>query len=187
MNRVTRFLMIIVLVFLSFATVTVAAQTSDYSIKPGDRLSVSVWKEPDLVGEVLVRPDGKFSFPLAGDILAKGKSVDDVTQVLIERITKYIPEPVVTVQVQQILGNKIYVIGKVNRPGEFPLVHDMDVIQALSVAGGMATFASVDGIKILRRESGNLNSLSFRYGDMEDGENLEQNVMLRAGDVIVVP
>jgi polysaccharide export outer membrane protein len=160
---------------------------SVYLIQPGDVLQVSVWKEENMLRQTLVRPDGGLSFPLAGDIQAAGKSVPELNKVIAERLSKYIPDPVVTVSVQQLTGNKIYVIGKVARPGEFVATRYMDVMQALSVAGGMTTFSSVNNIKILRRENGKLIAIPFRYGDVEDGENLEQNIMLKSGDVVLVP
>lgn len=178
---------LLILVLVAAAPVSATAETDDYKLQPGDILLISVWKEEDLQSEVLIRPDGKFSFPLAGDLDAKGQTVLQVQGAIAERIEKYVPDPVVTVQVRQILGNKVYVIGKVNRPGEFPLVHDMDVMQALSVAGGMATFASANKIRILRRSVGALSAIVFNYGDIEDGENLDQNIMLQPGDVVVVP
>ena len=103
------------------------------------------------------------------------------------RTGKYIPDPVVTVSTQQLNGNKVYVIGKVTRPGEIVANRYMDVLQALSVAGGMTPYASANKIKVLRRENGELTAIPFRYGDIEKGEDLEQNIILQSGDVIMVP
>ena len=164
-----------------------ASGSTGYGVQPGDVLTISVWKEDDLKGDVLVRPDGGISFPLAGDIAAKGKTVEQIRQEIISRIQKYIPDPVVTVAVKQIVGNNIYVIGKVNKPGAFVLNQPIDVMQALSIAGGMSTFASPNNIIILRRENGTQKAIPFRYGDVEDGEHLEQNILLKGGDVVVVP
>jgi polysaccharide export outer membrane protein len=158
-----------------------------YKIQPGDVLSVSVWKEEDLTKDVIVRPDGRISFPLVGEAAAAGSSVDDLRQLITERLTKYIPDPVVTVSVAQLSGNTIYVIGKVNRPGSFPIVRNVDVMQALSLAGGTSTYAALNDIKILRRSGGQLQALSFKYGEVEKGKRLEQNLVLQAGDVVVVP
>ncbi|MEC9376160.1 MAG: polysaccharide biosynthesis/export family protein [Pseudomonadota bacterium] len=164
-----------------------AATTPDYLINPGDILAISVWREEDLQREVLVRPDGKFSFPLAGDIDTTNKSIDEIRQQLKSELSKYIPELVVSVAVIQINGNKIYVIGQVNQPGDFVINPMVDVLQALSLAGGTTAFAEVNDIKILRRENGAQRSIEFRYRDVEKGKNLNQNIMLKAGDVIVVP
>ena len=158
-----------------------------YEIQPGDVLEVSVWKEEALLKQVLVRPDGGISFPLAGNIVAAGKSVEELQSLITEKLTKYIPDPVVTVSTQQLSGNKVYVIGKVQRPGEFVANRYMDVVQALSVAGGMTPYAAANKIKVLRRENGQLTAIPFRYGDIEKGEDLEQNIMLQSGDVVLVP
>ncbi len=163
------------------------ATDTDYALKPGDILTVSVWKEQDLAQEVLVRPDGKFSFPLAGDIDARGRSVEQVRGEIVKRLEKYIPDPVVAVAVKQIQGNKLYVLGKVSRPGEFIMNSDTDVMQALSMAGGTTTFAGLNRIKILRRVDGKQIAIPFHYADVEDGEHLEQNIILQSGDVVVVP
>jgi len=158
-----------------------------YRIQPGDILEVSVWKEEALLRQVLVRPDGGLSFPLVGDVQASGKSIVELQALITEHLTKYIPDPVVTVSTQQLNGNKIYVIGKVTRPGEFVANRYMDVVQALSVAGGMTPYAAANKIKVLRRENGKLTSIPFRYGDIEKGEDLEQNIILQSGDVVLVP
>ncbi len=183
---VSRSLAILVMlgVLLSVRSVMAA---EEYGIQPGDILQVSVWREEDLARDVLVRPDGGFSFPLAGDIRAEGQSAEQVREELAKRLEKYIPDPEVSVAVQQIAGNKIYVIGKVNRPGEFIMNHDIDVMQALSMAGGTAIFAGLNKIKILRRNGVEQTAIPFQYAEVESGEKLEQNIILQRGDVVVVP
>ena len=158
-----------------------------YLIQPGDVLAVVVWKEEDLKQEVLVRPDGGISFPLAGDIAAAGHTVQEVKQTIVDRIKEFIPDPVVTVLVQKTEGNAIYVLGKVMRSGAFVMPRPMDVTQALAMAGGLATFADENGISILRRAGGSQSALPFRYGDVQKGKSLDQNIMLQPGDVVVVP
>lgn len=158
-----------------------------YTVNPGDILIISVWKEEGLQQEVIVRPDGSFSFPLTGDILAEGKSIEQIRQALSERLSKYIPDPVVTVSVRDLGGNKVFVIGQVNRPGEFRAAGQIDVMQALAMGGGMTTFAQVGDIKILRRINGKLVAIRFDYKDIEKGKRLEQNILLQPGDVVVVP
>src|SRR6201995_136138 len=123
---------------------------ASYTVKPGDTLLVSVWKEPDLQGPVLVRPDGAFSFPLAGQMDARNKTVQELQQELTQKLKKYISEPVVTVSIQEIKGNKVYVIGQVAKPGEFIVNPRVDVMQALSMAGGTTPFGSLSKILILR-------------------------------------
>ena len=164
-----------------------ATSRDPYTINPGDLLEISVWKEPDLQREVLVRPDGAFSFPLSGDITAVGRTVEAVRQELTTRLETFIPDLVVTVTVAEINGNKIYVIGQVNTPGQFVVNPRVDVLQALSIAGGMTPFAALNDIKILRRRDGVQTILRFRYSDILKGQNLEQNVLLEVGDVVLVP
>jgi polysaccharide export outer membrane protein len=167
---------------------TDATTPPSYRIQPGDLLVISVWKEPDLQMEVLVRPDGGLSFPLAGEQRAAGRTVEDLRKSIGERLKKFIPDPVVTVTVRQLGGNRVYVIGKVNRPGEFPFSRPLDVMQSLSLAGGATSFASVNDIRILRRaQDGRQVSISFRYEEVARGRNLEQNVLLESGDTVVVP
>ncbi len=159
-----------------------------YTVKPGDTLSVSIWKEPDLSGPVLVRPDGTFSIALVGQIDGRGKTVTQLQQVITERLHRYISDPVVTVSVQQIQGNKIYVIGQVTKPGEFVVNPRVDVMQALSMAGGTTPFAKLGDITILRRlDNGQQQALPFHYTDVARGKDLQQNITLQAGDVVVVP
>jgi polysaccharide export outer membrane protein len=153
----------------------------------GDGLEISVWKEPDLQGPVLVTPDGSFSFPLVGQVDARGKTVSELQQVITERLAKFISDPVVTVSVREIRGNKVYVIGQVNRPGEFIVNPRVDVMQALSMAGGTTAFASLDDIRILRRDGAKQESLEFDYNAVARGKDLTQNIELRAGDIVVVP
>ncbi|HKE44011.1 MAG TPA: polysaccharide biosynthesis/export family protein [Steroidobacteraceae bacterium] len=166
---------------------TAAAEGSAYRVQPGDVLMVSVWKEQDLQAEVLVRPDGGLSFPLAGEIQANGRTVEEVRAAIDERIRKFIPDAVVTVTVKTIGGNRVYVIGKVNRPGEFPFSRPIDVMQALSLAGGTTPYAAVNDIRVLRRENGKQISIAFRYSDVERGRDLAQNIELHSGDTVVVP
>lgn len=160
----------------------------DYVIQAGDILEISVWREKDLEKVVLVRPDGGINFPLIGEVTATGKTVEQLQNELATKLKKYVPDPVVTVSVKQALGNKIYVIGKVNHPGEIVTNRNMDVMQALSVAGGLTPYASENKIKILRRdENGEIKSIPFKYSNVEKGKDLEQNIILRGGDIVVVP
>jgi polysaccharide biosynthesis/export protein len=161
--------------------------TETYTVKPGDVLSVAVWKEPDLQGPVLVRPDGTFSFPLAGQLDARGRSVLELQQMLTDKLKKYISDPVVTVSISEVKGNKVYVLGQVNKPGEFIVNPRVDVMQALSMAGGTTAYAALGDIVILRRTESGQQSLPFHYADVARGRNLQQNIMLQAGDVVVVP
>jgi polysaccharide biosynthesis/export protein len=182
-----RTLISLLLALVAFSASDVHAQDAEYTVKPGDLLAIAVWKEPDLQGPVLVRPDGAFSFPLAGQVDARGKTVMQLQQTVTERLKKFISDPVVTISVQEVRGNKVYVIGQVNKPGEFIVNPRVDVMQALSMAGGTTPFAALGDITILRREGGVQRSLPFRYNDVIRGRNLDQNITLQAGDVVVVP
>jgi polysaccharide export outer membrane protein len=159
----------------------------EYRIGPEDVLEISVWKEEDLQREVLVRPDGKISFPLAGDIKAAGHTPEEIQQLITQKIQRYIPEPVVTVTVKQIGGNKIYVIGQVQQPGAYVVGRYMDVMQALTMAGGLTEFAKEGHIRVLRRKGGEEIVMPFEYDDVKKGRKLEQNIILKGGDTVVVP
>lgn len=159
-----------------------------YTVKPGDILSIAVWKEPDLTSNaVLVRPDGSFSFPLVGQVDARGKGVQELQNLITDRLKKYIADPVVTVSVQEVKGNKVYVIGQVTKPGEFVVNPSVNVMQALSMAGGGTAFASLNNISILRRTPTGQVALPFHYNDVVHGKDLQQNIELQAGDIVVVP
>ena len=160
---------------------------ADYLLRPGDILQVSVWHEAELNAEVLVRPDGKFSFPLAGEITAAGRSPSQVREELVKKIDEFIPDAVATVMVKEIAGNKAFVVGKVTRPGPIPMTEDTNVMQALSMAGGTAQFAGLKEIVILRGQAGNQTAIPFNYDEVERGKGLEQNIVLQPGDVVVVP
>ncbi len=161
--------------------------TPAYILQPGDVLQIAVWKETDLTSEVLIRPDGGISFPLAGELHAAGGTVAELTSMLEKRVRKYEPDAVVTVVVKAVAGNRVYVIGKVARPGDFPLNRPTDVMQALSLAGGATPFANTDGIRILRRAGNHEASIGFRYSEVERGRRLDQNILLQSGDTVVVP
>lgn len=162
------------------------ASDRPYTLNAGDVLDISVWREDDLQRQVLVLPDGTISFPLAGQIVAAGRTTEDVQQTISDRLEKYIPGAVVTVSVLNVSGNKVYVIGAVNNPGEFQVTRSIDVMQALSLAGGLTPFAGEDSIRILRRENGADVSFPFYYSDVKHGENLKMNIQLKSGDVVVV-
>ncbi len=175
------------------APVPAGAQTvdpsdvSEYHVQAGDILEISVWKEEDLQKTVLIRPDGRFSFPLVGDVVATDKTVESLRNEITQRLSRFIPDLVVTISVHEIRGNKIYVIGQVNNPGEFIVNPSVDVMQALSMAGGTTAFAALNDIVILRRSGRDRRAIPFRYADVVRGRKLEQNIVLQSGDVVVVP
>lgn len=159
-----------------------------YELNPGDVLRIAVWREEELSREVVVRPDGHLTFPLVGEVAAAGRTPESVREEIVERLVEFIPEPVVTVSVLSARGNKVFVIGKVARPGEYAMDRSMTVMQALALAGGLVQFANGNRIQILRRDdAGEQRAIPFKYADVEAGNRLESNIELRSGDVIVVP
>lgn len=158
-----------------------------YRLGPEDVMLVSVWKDEQLTREVVIRPDGMFSFPLVGDIRAEDRTVEDISADLVRRLTKYIPNPNVSIAVTKVVSYKVYVIGRVNKPGEYLVGHYTDVLQALSLAGGLTPFAAENDIKVMRRVRGEQRAIPFRYGDVRKGRDLEQNIILQRGDVVMVP
>ena len=169
------------------STPTAAAVDPSYRLGAEDVLLISVWKDEQLTREVVVRPDGMFSFPLVGDIQAEDRTVDEIRTDLVKRLTKYIPNPNVSAAVTKVLSYKIYVVGRVNKPGEYLIGHYTDVLQALSLAGGLTPFAAENDIKVIRRLKGHQQVFLFRYGDVRKGQDLEQNILLQRGDSVMVP
>jgi polysaccharide biosynthesis/export protein len=176
------------LLLTGFAPQVGAQQVPDYTLNAGDTLDIAVWKEEDLTKkDVIVRPDGKFSFPLVGQVGAVGRTVGQVEAEITGRLQKYIPEPVVSVAVKNLDGCRIYVIGQVTKPGSFVMNPRVNVLQALSLAGGLTPFASANAIIVLRGSGGAQHAVPFHYGEVIKGQNLNQNALLEAGDVVVVP
>ena len=161
--------------------------SGDYVIGPGDVLEISVWDNEALTKAVTVLPDGKIHFPLIGEAAAGGKTLVGLEKELEKAIAAFVPNSNLSVIVQQVNSMLIYVIGKVNKPGRFELNTNVNVLQALAMAGGLNAFAKRNKIKIFRKENGKTHILPFEYDNVTDGENLEQNVKLERGDVVVVP
>ena len=179
------------LVFLLIGFSCPAASADDltannYTIGPGDILDISVWKNDALTKVVPVLPDGYVSFPLVGEIKAAGRTLAQFQKALKEKLIQYIPQPSLSVIVQKV-NMKIYVIGKVNRPGIFPLNTNINVLQALTMAGGLNPFAKRNEIKILRKTGNETKIYTFNYDDVSSGRNLEQDIQMVRGDVVVVP
>ncbi len=161
--------------------------TSDYIIGPGDVLDISVWKDEALTKLVTVLPDGKISFPLIGQIEAGGKTLAQFRKVLEKKLRRYVPDLNLNLFVSQVNSMMVYVIGRVNKPGRLVLNTNLNVLQVLSTAGGLTPFAKRSKIKVLRGERGQTKIFNFDYDDVIKGEKLQQNILLRRGDVIVVP
>ena len=161
--------------------------SADYVIGPGDVLDISVWKDEALTKLVTVLPDGKISFPLIGQVEAGGKTVAQLTKELEGRLNRFVPDVNLSMVVAQVNSMMIYVIGRVNNPGRFMLNANVDVLQALAMAGGPNAFAKRDKIKVIRKQGAETRIFAFDYDDVAKGKNLELNIMLHRGDVIVVP
>jgi polysaccharide export outer membrane protein len=160
---------------------------SSYRVGPEDVLEISVWREDALKKEALVRPDGGMSYPLIGEVQAAGKTVLEIREEIAKRLERFIPDPAVSVAILKVGSQRVYVIGKVNKPGEYPIGRYVDVLQALSMAGGLTPFADSNEIRVMRREDGRQIVLPFEYSRVVRGQKLEQNIQLRGGDVVVVP
>ena len=160
---------------------------STYRVGPEDVLEISVWREDALKKEVLVRPDGGMSYPLVGEVQATGKTVLEIRQEIAKRLERFIPDAAVSVAILKVGSQRVYVIGRVNKPGEYAIGRYVDVLQALSMAGGLTPFADSNDIRVMRREGDRQIVLPFEYSRVVRGQKLEQNVHLRGGDVIVVP
>jgi len=179
---------ILFLLFLSLPVFAGAVPAGTlYRIGAGDILEISVWKEENLSREVVVPPDLVLSFPLVGDIKVAKMTVTDLRGEISRRLEEYVPDATVTVMLRQINSLRAYVIGKVNKPGQFPIGLDTTVVQLLAMAGGLNPFASAGKIYVLRRVGGKMVKISFDYRDIEKGRKLAQNIVLRRGDVIIVP
>jgi len=159
----------------------------DYAIGPGDVLNVNVWKEPEVSGTVPVRPDGKVSLPLLGDVSAAGVTPTELAATITDRLRRYMTNPRVTVIVTATNSRRIYLIGEVVRPGAIPMLPKMTVLQALSSAGGFSQFANAKKMYVLRSENGKQIKIPFNYKDAISGHSPEQNIALKPGDTIVVP
>ena len=165
-----------------------SSSTNNYLLSPGDIIEISVWKEEGMQKEQTpIAPDGNISFPLAGTILAAGKTIFNLEEVIAARLADYIADPIVNIKLLQSAGNTIFVIGKVNKPGQFPTNRRIDVLQALSLAGGLTVFANEGKINIQRRVGNTVKVFPFDYDDVVDGDDLEQNIILEPGDTVSVP
>lgn len=161
-----------------------------YTLNPGDVVKVSAFDDVRLDRELVVLPDGTVSYPVVGEIQASGLTVTELKDVITKELIAegFLNDgAVIDASVTQTRGYTLYVIGQVQQPGAFTTMANIDVMQALSLAGGLTPFASKSGIKVLRIENGKQSVVPFDYGDVEDGENLESNFTLRPGDTVVVP
>jgi polysaccharide biosynthesis/export protein len=164
-----------------------ATTDANYVIGAQDVLDISVWKEPEVSRVVPVRPDGKISLPLLNDVQAAGLNPGQLAAQITESLKKFVTNPQVTVIVTTINSQRVYILGEVSRPGAFPLLPNMTVLQALSSAGGFTQFAREKNIYVLRNEEGKQVKHPFNYKAVISGKNSDQDIVLKAGDTIVVP
>lgn len=184
-----KFFIATISLFFILISITPAVLAADkpYYIGPGDVLEISVWKDPNLSRNVVVPPDGIIAFPLIKSIKATHLTVANLQKIVTQSLSEFVPEATVTVMLLEINSLRAYVIGKVNNPGEFPISMETNVMQILAKAEGLNPFASKGGIKIIRQQGNKIIKIPFDYGDVEKGKNLEQNIILKSGDVVVVP
>ena len=159
-----------------------------YTIGAGDVLRIATWKEADFtLDTVLVRTDGKISFPLLNDVQAAGLTPMMLKDVLETGLKNYVAAPVITVTVNNAGSQKFYILGEVTRTGEYPIVKDLSVLQAFALAGGFTEWASKDEILLIRREGGQKKVYKIDYKDMAKGKKMEQDLLIKAEDIIIVP
>ena len=159
----------------------------DYAIGPGDVLGVMFWRETELSGDVTVRPDGRITLPVVGEVLAAGRRPEELQKEILEASTKFVTDANVTVVVRTINSRRVFITGRVTTPGSHPLVGPLTVLQAIALAGGLTEYADAKSITVLRNESGTTRTFRFNYRDVIKGRRLEQNLLLQPGDTIVVP
>ena len=201
-----RYLAVSFLIFLAASTSGLAAESEkagtaaalaakqletfgpQYRIGPGDQLGIEVWKDPSLTREVIVLPDGKITFPLIGELVAGGKTVGQLKIEIEEKLSRYVERNLVlTVEVRELNSMQVYVLGQVNSPGRVVLTSNINVLQALALAGGPNPFASRSKIRIFRQEGEKNLIIPFDYDEVTTGKNVETNILLRRGDVVFVP
>jgi polysaccharide export outer membrane protein len=171
----------------SSVTQKVATQDPNYIIGAQDVLDISVWKEPEVSRVVPVRPDGRISLPLLNDVQAAGMTPSQLAAQITASLKKFVTDPQVTVIVTAINSQRVYILGEVTRPGAFPMLPGMNVLQGLSSAGGFTQFAKTKSIYVLRMEDGKQQKYPVNYKEVISGKRPEQNISLKAGDTIVVP
>jgi polysaccharide biosynthesis/export protein len=170
------------------ATCAADSAPPEYRLHAGDKILVGVYDDPKLPPqEITITPDGKFAFPMLGEVLAGGRTTAQIRAELTTRLKQYVTDPIVTIAVTDVKGNVVYVVGQVNKPGSITMNPTINVLQALSIAGGGNPYAKLDDIVVIRGTASGQQVLAFRYGQVSAGKNLAQNIQLESGDVVVVP
>ncbi|MCC7181487.1 MAG: polysaccharide biosynthesis/export family protein [Acidobacteria bacterium] len=163
------------------------ATPEDYVIGPGDVLGVQFWREAEMSGDVTVRPDGRITLPVIGEIQAAGLRPEALKDQILAAASKFMTDPNVAIVIRTINSRKVFITGRVTTPGAHLLVAPLTVLQAIALAGGLTEYADSKNITILRNENGEVRSLKFNYKDVSKGRNLSQNIQLLPGDTVVVP
>jgi polysaccharide export outer membrane protein len=175
------------------AGASVASGGSSVVLPPGyvigaeDVLSIVFWRDKDMSADVVVRPDGKISLPLLNDVDAAGLTPDQLRNELVKAASKYVEDPNATVVVKEIHSRKVFITGNVAKAGTYPLMGDMNVLQLIALAGGLAEYADSKNITIMRSEGGRQQSFKFNYKDVTKQKHVEQNIVLKPGDTVIVP
>jgi polysaccharide export outer membrane protein len=162
-------------------------QAESYHVGPGDVLEISVWRDETLSRELIVPPDGILSYPLIGDVNVVSMSVAEIREVIKKKLTDYIPDASVSVILKKIVSLNAYVIGQVKNPGVFQITMETRVMHLLSMAQGLTPFASERDIHILRQKNNKIEKIHFDYKEVLKGNNLEQDILMQRGDILVVP
>jgi polysaccharide biosynthesis/export protein len=187
MSRILFFAVSLLLVFANAGLAVAADKPDIYQLRQGDTVLISVWRGETLQRQVVVLPDGSVTFPLIGRVEVAGLSTPEVEQKITKKLKEYFPEPIVTVVIVGIDGNRAYVTGKVIHPGPLIISGPTTVLQAISLVGGFDKFADENGIKVIRAKSDGQEILPVNYRDIISGKNMSTNVQLKAGDTLVVP
>ena len=158
-----------------------------YVIGPDDVLSIVFWKEKDISSDVTVRPDGVISLSLLNEVPAAGLTPEQLRVTITERAAQFVTDPTVTVVVKQVNSRKVYITGQVPKPGPYPLMAPITVLQLIAMAGGVAEYADSENVQVMRTENGKPTSIRVNYKDISRGKKLQQNIELKPGDTVVVP
>ncbi|MFP4270399.1 MAG: polysaccharide biosynthesis/export family protein [Alphaproteobacteria bacterium] len=169
------------------STPAVGETMREYRLNPGDVVRISVWREEELLREARIQPDGTVSYPLVGSVSAADRTPTAVAETITQELEEFIPDAVVTVELLEARGYRVYVIGEVARPGEYQLSQPITALQALSIAGGLTPFAGSGGIRILRTQADEQMSIAFDYDAVADDGEMDKNIFLEAGDTVIVP
>lgn len=187
MNRIIFFTLSLLLLCITATLASAADKPDIYQLRQGDTVMISVWREDTLQKQVVVLPDGSITFPLIGRIEVAGLSTPEVERRITAKLKEYLPDPVVTVVIAGIDGNRAYVMGKVIHPGSLIINGPITVLQAISIVGGFDKFADEGSIKVIRATPNGQEIFPVHYKSIISGKDMSSNIQLRAGDTVVVP